>query len=83
MSLAATIPKFLISTPYVRLADDDIPEKEGRTASIDNMVIVSNVGPRPFGALSPDEQNVYWKPLKNFVAEAGTSASHKFLFYIG
>lgn len=83
VSLAAAIPKFLISTPYVRLADDDIPEKEGRTASIDNMVVVSNVGPRPFGALSPDEKNVYRKPLKNFVAEAGTSASHKFLFYIG
>ena len=83
VSLAASIPKFSISIPYVRLADDNIPEKEGRTASLDNMVVASVVGPRPFGAMSKEEKNVYRKPLENFVAEAGIFASHRFLFYIG
>ena len=79
--LSTSIPKFAIK-PYIRLADEHVPEKEGRTAPMDNLVVDAYTGPTPFGALHRNEQEYYRNHLRDFISEAGSSISHKFLFDI-
>lgn len=79
--LSTSIPKFAIK-PYIRLAGEHVPEKEGRTAPMDNLVIDAYTGPTPFGALHRNEQEYYRNHLRDFISEAGSSISHKFLFDI-
>ena len=79
--LSTSIPKLVIK-PYIQLADESIPEKEGRTAPMDNLVIDAYMGPTRFGALRHHEREYYRKHLRDFIAEAGSTTAHKFLFDI-
>ena len=76
--LGAVIPRFLVKR-YIKLAEEDTPEKEGKSASIDNLVVLTYCGPQCFKTLSQDERNYYKLPLTNLIAEAGSSATHRFL----
>ena len=75
------IPKILLK-PYVRLVDDSVPEKEGRTAPLDDLVVDSFAGPRNFKTLSQNQRKYYESPLRSFISEAGSPAAHKFLIEV-
>lgn len=76
-----SIAKILVK-PYIRLVDDAVPEKEGRTAPLDDLVVDSFAGPRHFKMLSQNQRKYYESPLRSFIAEAGSSAAHKFLIEV-
>ena len=80
--LDAAIPKLLLK-PYIRLMSDEVPEKEGRTAPIENLTInLNGVGPRPFHLLPPRVQRFFQEPLQQLISEAGSKAAHQFLIEI-
>lgn len=63
--------------PYSRLAKG-CPEKEGRTASIDNMVVYTSRGSTVFRHLTSLQKDLLRPALSNLIAEAGSSATHQF-----
>ena len=77
-----SIAKILLSKPYIRLVDDAVSEKEGRTAPLDDLVVDSFAGPRHFKTLSQNQRKYYESPLRSFIAEAGSLAAHKFLIEV-
>lgn len=80
--IEVAIPKLLLK-PYVRLVDDEVPEKEGRTAPIENLTVnLNGVGSRPFYLLPPNVQKFFQEPLRQLISEAGSKAAHQFLIEI-
>ena len=79
VSLESAIPKFsALEGRYCRLSDDSVPEKEGRTASIDAICVSKRrLSLGPFVALSETDKERYRSSLKEFVCEAGSSAAQK------
>ena len=80
--LKDAIPKFYIKR-YIRLVDDDsIPEKEGRTASIDNLIVRTYLGALPFRLMSRNPPPAYQKALREFISETGSASAHRFLIQL-
>lgn len=76
--IEVAIPKFLIKR-YIRVVDDDVPEKEGRTAPLDDLVVNTGLAPKRFGELPESLKGFYQQPLRDFISEAGSSAAHQCL----
>ena len=82
VSLEDALPK-LILKPYIRLAGDEVEEKEGRTAPLDNLIIrFDRQSPRPFRQLPYKVQEHYRKPLRQFISEAGSAVASQFVIEI-
>ncbi len=62
--------------PYSRLAQDS-PEKQGRSASIDDVVIRTNEGDTVFKHLTPLQKALVRPAVSKLMAEAGPSAVHQ------
>ena len=69
--------------PYVRLADEDVPEKEGRTATLDHLIvnarIYNGMGPVPFRLLDSRTKKLFQKPLRKLISETGSEAARQFM----
>lgn len=82
--MEAAIPKIALK-PYVRLVDDEVPEKEGRTASIDNLIVdmrFAGLGTVPYRMLDSRLKKLYEKPLRRLITETGSIAAHELIISV-
>ena len=79
--LVDALPKLVLKS-YIRLAGDEVEEKEGRTAPLDNLIISDRQNPRPFCQLPYKVQEHYRKPLRQFLSEAGSAVASQFIIEI-
>ena len=82
--IESALPK-LAETRYARLASEDVPQKEGRTASIDNLLINSRfagVGPIPYHMLDHRMQKLYRLPLRELISETGSEVAHQMVISV-
>ncbi len=75
VSLESATPK-IQAKKYCRLVDESVPEKEGRSASIDMISVLKKSVPLgQFRALPEEEVERYKQSLTQFVCEAGSKAA--------
>lgn len=82
--MESAMPKLMLK-PYVQLAGEEVPEKEGRTASIDNLIVNSRytgLGPVPYQILDHRIKKKYERPLRELIAETGSEAAHQFVITV-
>ena len=76
--LEAVVAK-IKETPYCRLVEDNsVPEKEGRSAPIDDLVVRTSRGHFQFRDLPERKQNKVREPLRALISEVGSSIAHQF-----
>ena len=82
--MESAIPK-LAKKRYTRLANEDIPQKEGRMASLDNLLINSRfagLGPVPYHKLDHRIQKLYRLPLRELISETGSEVAHQMVISV-
>ena len=75
----------LAEKPYARLAGEDVPQKEGRTASIDNLLVNSRfagLGSVPYHTIDHRIQKLYKQPLRELISETGSEIAHQLVISV-
>ena len=85
VKMESALPK-LARKPYTRLAGDELPEKPGRTASIDALLVDTRLPgfcPIEYRYLEYTRlQQLYQQPLKELISEIGSEAAHQMVIAV-
>ena len=82
--MESALPK-LAEKPYTRLAGEEVAEKDGRTASLDHLLIDTRVRgeqPVPYQFLGDDFKTAYSGPLRDLLSETGTEAAQQMVIAV-
>ena len=82
--MVSALPK-LSQKSYTRLAGDELPEKAGRTASLDNLMIdtrISGLQPVPYQYLDIRIKNLCSSALRDLISETGEEAAHQMVIAV-
>lgn len=82
--IESALPK-LAEKQYAQLAGEDVPQKEGRTASIDNLLVNSRfagLGAVPYHMLDRRIQRLYRLPLRELISETGSEVAHQMVITV-
>ena len=82
-----TVSEKLSKMAYTRLADDVVPEKPGRTAPLDNVLVnysatMQHIIPLQYRFLNSRAQRYYDRPLRELVSETGVEIAEQMIISI-